>query len=130
MAGLVPAKAPAPAPEKPSKKKTKAPPVLGFASLSGDPLLEEARQQHAAKRQRLEASESGDASLGDRLAEMDALARRHEAGLRADAARATPPTHPGGRARGRGRRRVAGESIGSGGALRRRPAHGHGFEED
>jgi len=86
VAGLVPAKAPAPAPEKPSKKKAKAPPVLGFANLSGDPLLEEARQQHAAKRQRLEASESGDASLGDRLAEMDALARRHEAGLRADAA--------------------------------------------
>ena len=34
------------------EKKTKAPPVVGFASLSGDPLLEEARQQHAAKRQR------------------------------------------------------------------------------
>ena len=87
VAGLVPAKAPAPAPEKPAKKKTKAPPVLGFASLSGDPLLEEARQQHAAKRQRLEASESGDASLGDRLAEMDALARRHEAGCGRRAAR-------------------------------------------
>ena len=82
--GFSPPKAAAPAPAPaPSKKKTKAPPVLGFASLSGDPLLEEARQQHAAKRQRLEASESGDASLGDRLAEMDALARRHEAGLRA-----------------------------------------------
>ena len=75
--------------EKPvAASKAKAPPVLGFASLSAasDPFVEEAREQHAAKRQRLEASSAGDASLGDRLAEMDALARRHEEGLLADVA--------------------------------------------